>query len=336
MTEFSVNKQHDTPVYRQLVEEITRRVMSGELKPGDKLPPERELAATLDVARGTVKRAYEKLAENHILEIGHGRGTFVSARQDVVPASRKERAVGVLRNAVADLTRLNFSYDEIRSLFHVVLEDSRRRHESFKVAAVDCNPESLATFEQQLGHISNLQIHKYPIDAFQRDPGSVSQLEAYDIVLTTATHYSELCGLAPAIARRLLQVVLSPSQQTIIDLANLSHSENVGVLTESKNFQNIIRSKLKDFFFEVPRSNCLYEKNRDALPEFLKDKTVMIVPPNFAQRNGGTEGAAWRDFATRGGRVIPFEYQIERGALVYIEKNISEQMARQSDVAGLM
>ena len=129
MTEFSVDKQHDTPVYRQLVEEITRRVMSGELKPGDKMPPERELAASLNVARGTVKRAYEKLAENHILDIGHGRGTFVSTRQNVVPASRKERAVELLRTAVADLTHLNFSYDEIRSLFHVVLEDSRLRHE---------------------------------------------------------------------------------------------------------------------------------------------------------------------------------------------------------------
>ena len=108
------------------------------------------------------------------------------------------------------------------------------------------------------------------------------------------------------------------------------------MLTESRNFQNIIRSKLKDFFFELPRTNCLYAKNRDALPEFLKDKTVMIVPPNFVQRDGGAEGAAWRDFAARGGRIIPFEYQIERGALVYIEKNISEQMARQSDVAGLL
>jgi DNA-binding transcriptional regulator YhcF (GntR family) len=336
MTEFSVNKQHDTPVYRQLVEEITRRVMSGELKPGDKMPPERELAATLNVARGTVKRAYEKLAENHILDIGHGRGTFVSARQDVVPASRKERAVEVLRKAVASLTHLNFSYDEIRSLFHVVLEDSRRRHESFKVAAVDCNPESLATFEQQLRHISNLQIHKYPLDTFQNDPEAAAKLEAYDIVLTTATHYSELCGAAPAIARRLLQVVLSPSQQTIIDLANLSHNETVGILTESRNFQNIIRSKLKDFFFELPRTNCLYVKNRDTLPEFLKDKSVVIVPPNFVRCESGAEGAAWREFAARGGRIIPFEYQIERGALVYIEKNISEQMARQADVAGLL
>ncbi len=335
MTEFSVNKQHDTPVYRQLVEEITRRVMSGELKPGDKMPPERELAAKLDVARGTVKRAYEKLAENHILDIGHGRGTFVSTRQNVVPASRKERAVEILHDSIAALSHLNFSYDEIRSLFHVVLEDRRRRHESFKVAAVDCNPESLATFEQQLRHISNLQIHKYPLDMFQNDPGAAAKLEAYDIVLTTATHYSEICGAAPAIARKLLQVVLSPSQRTIIDLANLSHNENVGVLTESRNFQNIIRSKLKDFFFDLPRTNCLYEKNRDALPEFLKDKSVMIVPPNFSQYGSGADSAAWRAFTARGGRIIPFEYQIERGALVYIEKNISEQMARRSDVAGL-
>ena len=131
-------------------------------------------------------------------------------------------------------------------------------------------------------------------------------------------------------------MVLSPSQQTIIDLANLSHNESVGVLTESRNFQNIIRSKLKDFFFEVPRTNCIFERNRAELPEFLRDKTVMIVPPNFVHRDGGAEGTAWREFAARGGRIIPFEYQIERGALVYIEKNISEQMARQSDVAGLL
>ena len=141
---------------------------------------------------------------------------------------------------------------------------------------------------------------------------------------------------APKLAPRLLQVVLSPSQQTIIDLANLSHNEQVGVLTESRNFQNIIRSKLKDFFFEVPKSNCLFARNRDALGEFLKDKSVVIVPPNFVRSESGAEGAAWREFAARGGRIIPFEYQIERGALVYIEKNISEQMARQSDVAGLL
>ena len=72
-------------------------------------------------------------------------------------------------------------------------------------------------------------------------------------------------------------------------------------------------------------------------PRAVKERhaTASAPPPNFVQRNGGAEGAAWRDFAARGGRIIPFEYQIERGALVYIEKNISEQMARQSDVAGL-
>ena len=85
MLMFSIDKNGGVPVYRQLVEEIARRVKSGELRPGDRLPPERELAARLDIARGTVKRAYEKLAENHILDIGHGRGTFVSLKNRPCP-----------------------------------------------------------------------------------------------------------------------------------------------------------------------------------------------------------------------------------------------------------
>ena len=42
-----------TPIYKQLVEQLTRSIKSGELKPGDRLPTERELAERLDVARGT-------------------------------------------------------------------------------------------------------------------------------------------------------------------------------------------------------------------------------------------------------------------------------------------
>ncbi len=335
MLNIKVDKSRETPVYRQLVEEITRQVKSGALKPGDKLPPERELAAALDVARGTVKRAYEKLQDNHILDIGHGRGTFVSSHQNVVPTDRKERAVSMLRKVVHDMTRLNFTYNEIRSLFHVVLEDHRQSRERFHVAAVDCNPESLATFEQQLWHISNLQIHKYPLDMFQKNPEAAGMLEEYDIILTTSTHYSELCGIAPQIGGRLLQVVLSPSQQTIIDLANLSHMERIGILTESRNFQNIVRNKLKDFLFEVTSANCMFLKNRERLPEFLAGKTVLIVPPGFVQNDSGEEGNAFRQFYAGGGRMIRFEYQIERGALLYIEKSISEQMARKADTAYL-
>ena len=331
--DFNIDKKRGTPVYRQLVEEITRRVKAGELLPGDQLPPERELAAALNVARGTVKRAYERLADNHILDVGHGRGTFVSARQDVVPVNRKERAVALMRQLVGELTHLKFSYDEIRSLFQVVLEDSRQLHENLQIAAVDCNPESLATFEQQLRHISHLQIHKYPLELFESNPDAVSQLDSYDLVLTTATHYEELVGFAPKLAPRLLQVVLSTSQQTIIDLANLSRQEKIGVLTNSRNFQNIIREKLQDFFFDLPRANCLFERERGRLGEFLRDKTVLIVPPGFVPRSGGDEGNALREFTLHGGRIIRFEYQIERAALLYIEQRVSELMARKADLA---
>ena len=78
--------------------------------------------------------------------------------------------------------------------------------------------------------------------------------------------------------------------------------------------------------------SCLLTKNLDTLAEFLQDKTVLIVPPGFVPAPGAP-GAALRGFTSRGGKIIRFEYQIERGALLYLEKIISERMAGR--IAGL-
>ena len=52
-------------------------IESGELKPGDKLPSERTLAATYDVARNTAREAVRQLAESGLVTAEHGRGVFV-------------------------------------------------------------------------------------------------------------------------------------------------------------------------------------------------------------------------------------------------------------------
>ena len=46
-----IQRTSDVPVYRQIIEQIVMRVRSGELKPGDQVPPERELSAQLGIAR---------------------------------------------------------------------------------------------------------------------------------------------------------------------------------------------------------------------------------------------------------------------------------------------
>ena len=57
--------------------QIREWLLAGDYGPGDRLPPERELAQRLGVARGTVREAIRQLAAVKILESRHGSGTFV-------------------------------------------------------------------------------------------------------------------------------------------------------------------------------------------------------------------------------------------------------------------
>jgi GntR family transcriptional regulator/MocR family aminotransferase len=62
-------------IYRALLD----AVLDGRLSPGDRLPPTRELASSLGVARGTVSTAYDRLVAEGFLSARVGAGTFVSA-----------------------------------------------------------------------------------------------------------------------------------------------------------------------------------------------------------------------------------------------------------------
>lgn len=61
-----------------LVARLLGLVTTGNLKPGDQLPPERKLAETFDVSRPTLREALRALAVLGVIEVRHGGGVFVS------------------------------------------------------------------------------------------------------------------------------------------------------------------------------------------------------------------------------------------------------------------
>jgi 2-aminoadipate transaminase len=74
-------------ITQQLVDRISAAIESGELEPGAKLPPTRELASQAEVNHLTAARVYRKLAELGYVTASVGRGTFVRA---LTPASSAE------------------------------------------------------------------------------------------------------------------------------------------------------------------------------------------------------------------------------------------------------
>lgn len=67
------------PLYLQLAAAIASLVRTGVLRDGDRLPPERALAAALDVSRGTIVTAYDELKANETVTRLQGSGTTVTA-----------------------------------------------------------------------------------------------------------------------------------------------------------------------------------------------------------------------------------------------------------------
>jgi molybdate-binding protein/DNA-binding transcriptional regulator YhcF (GntR family) len=72
-------KKSESYVYQEIAEAIRRRIASGELKPGDKLPPVRAMAQNWNCTPGTVSRAYSELAQDGLVKGHRGGGTRVSA-----------------------------------------------------------------------------------------------------------------------------------------------------------------------------------------------------------------------------------------------------------------
>ena len=81
------------PLYRQLADRLDTAIESGTLRVGDRLPPERSLAAALSVSRGTVVRAYDELAAQGSVRRVQGSGTTVHGH-DLRSGSSPDRFVG--------------------------------------------------------------------------------------------------------------------------------------------------------------------------------------------------------------------------------------------------
>jgi GntR family transcriptional regulator len=74
---YALERQQGLSAHTQIEAEIARRIERGILRPGDQIPPERELVEQMQVSRMTLRQALTRLVDRGLLERQRGRGTFV-------------------------------------------------------------------------------------------------------------------------------------------------------------------------------------------------------------------------------------------------------------------
>ena len=78
LKDVKVERADPTDLYQQVAGEIRRAIADGEAKPGERLPPAKDLAAVLGVNTNTVLRALRQLRDEGLLEFRRGRGITVT------------------------------------------------------------------------------------------------------------------------------------------------------------------------------------------------------------------------------------------------------------------
>ena len=119
-----VDPRSPVPVFEQLRAQIALLIASGGLREGDRLPPIRQLAGDLDIARGTVNKVYDALARDGLVETAGRHGTTVLATTSPATSAQAERALADAATSLAVVAR---QLGLTEAAAHLALDDALRR-----------------------------------------------------------------------------------------------------------------------------------------------------------------------------------------------------------------
>jgi GntR family transcriptional regulator/MocR family aminotransferase len=161
----SLDFESTTNLFKQIVFFIRRRIESGELAPGDKLPSTRQLAKTLKISRSTTSAAYAELHRLGLIDNATHAGTFVtrrvlSHRQIPVQEHQKENQTGSHEQL------LNFAPGDNLACSAIEIE-------SMEFAESPCIPQHMLPQKKWNQLLQKRQLHEAP---FSNQPPEDSNL----------------------------------------------------------------------------------------------------------------------------------------------------------------
>lgn len=120
---FLINLQGKESIYEQIRSQIEKFIMTGILKPDDKLPSVRNLAEDLGINPNTVMKAYQELEKNGYIYTLNKKGVFVAKD----PEKAKQRSLSDAENMIRTLKEEGLTKDELLEVIHRVYESEEEK-----------------------------------------------------------------------------------------------------------------------------------------------------------------------------------------------------------------
>ena len=126
---FTLDPAKGTPVYRQIIQQIEYAILSGRMRPGDRLPTIRSLAVELKTNPNTIARAYSELEIRGILATQVGSGTYISDKKPVIEDDSLNRKIReVLVRFVQEMRSLGVDNRETVKLIESFFKEEKNEY----------------------------------------------------------------------------------------------------------------------------------------------------------------------------------------------------------------
>ncbi|MGX5803168.1 aminotransferase-like domain-containing protein [Bradyrhizobium sp. Arg314] len=222
------------PVYLKIVDALADARSIGRLQPGDRLPPQRELARLLGVDLTTVTRAFSEARRRNLIDATAGRGTFVT------PGEPEEPVLDLSMNIPPAPAGLN-----LPALIRAGIEGLLKR--SSAEALLSYHPGPGSPVERAVGSswLAATQ-DRLPVDRVVVGSGAqalltailLSQTHEGDTILADALTYPGLIALAQATRRKLAAVGNDDEGMRPDDLEQAARRHGARVLYLNPTLQN--------------------------------------------------------------------------------------------------
>lgn len=111
----SLNYRDSRPIYEQIRDGLRKLIVTGAMKPDEKLPSVRALAQQLSINPNTIQRAYNELESEGYIYSVPGKGSFASG-DTTAEETRKKELLNQMRELVTELKYLGVRGEELAAL----------------------------------------------------------------------------------------------------------------------------------------------------------------------------------------------------------------------------
>lgn len=115
--------QANIPIYLQLINMVKMQIVSGTLKPGEKLKSVRELAMEYGVNPNTMQKALAELENEELLYTMRTAGRYVTEDELLISRLREQQARERIGQFLEELSRFGYSKQEIKVLLDCYMEE---------------------------------------------------------------------------------------------------------------------------------------------------------------------------------------------------------------------